>query len=205
MRIEALAGDLHVKTDDSLDSPTVKSDGPVTATVEPSGDGYRVSWDQPTGSFLDKMLGRLKTGNLHLRIPKGYGLELEATAGNVELHGVPYLRGHLTAGNVEARGLKGIDFTGRAGNFELELELTSGAHQLKVTAGNLELELAPTSDVRVRAEASIGDVSSRVPGLETGSRGLGQTLEGVYGNGAADLELRVTTGNIELELADERR
>lgn len=202
VQLEALAGDLIVTVDESLESPTIKTDGPGAPSIEPSAQGFRVTWNEQTGSFLDKMLGRLKAGNLSMSLPKGYGLDLAASAGNVTLHDVPYLRGHLTAGNLKATRLKGVDFAGRAGNLMAEVELTAGTHQLKVTAGNVNVKLAPNSDVHVKAEASIGDVSSKVPGLKPSNGGLGGSLNGAYGAGAATLDVRVTTGNIDLVVAD---
>ena len=196
--LQMLAGDLDVVVDDGLEQPEVESDGPVDVIIERSEDGFRVRWDQPSGSFLDKMLGKLRSGNLSLRLPAGYGLDLAATAGDVDLVGVPYLRGHLTAGDLDATGLKGIDFTSRAGDIELEAELTSGSHRINVTAGNVDVRLAPHSSVSIKADASIGDISSRLPDLKPKSRSLGESLEGAFGGGAANLDIAVTTGSIKL-------
>jgi len=193
-----LAGDLDVVVDDDLDAPAIESDGPVDVIIERADNGFRVRWDQPSGSFLDKMIGRLRSGNLSMRLPPGYGLDLAATAGDVDLVGVPYLRGHLTAGDLDASGLKGIDFTSRAGDIEIDAELTTGSHRINVTAGNVQVRLAPTSNVAIKADASIGDISTKLPGLNTTSRSLGESLEGNYGNGAARLEVSVTTGSIDL-------
>lgn len=200
--LQMLAGNLDVVVDDALEEPEIESDGPVDVIVERAADGFKVSWDQPSGSFLDKVFGRLRGGNLSMRLPPGYGLSLAATAGDVDLDGVHYLRGHLTAGDLDARGLKGIDFTSRAGDIEVEAELTAGAHRLNVTAGNVEVRLAATSSVAITADASIGDISSRVPGVKPTSRGLGEGLKGTYGAGAATLDIAVTTGKIELEVRD---
>jgi len=196
--LQMLAGELDVVVDDGLEEPEIESDGPVDVIVERAGNDFKVRWDQPSGSFLDKMLGRLRSGNLSMRLPAGYGLDLAATAGDVDLVGVPYLRGHLTAGDLDATGLKGIDFTSRAGDIEIEAELTSGSHRINVTAGNVQVRLAPASGVAIKADASIGDISSKLPGLKTKGRSLGESLEGNYGNGAAQLEVSVTTGSIDL-------
>lgn len=198
--LQMLAGDLDVVVDDAIDQPEVESDGPVDVIVERSDDGFRVRWDQPSGTFLDKMIGKLRSGNLRMRLPTGYGLDLAATAGDVDLVGVPYLRGHLTAGDLDATGLRGIDFTSRAGDIEVEAELTSGSHRLSVTAGNVVLKLAPNSSVAIKADASIGDISSRLPDLKTSSRSLGESLAGNYGAGAATLDVAVTTGSIKLDV-----
>lgn len=196
--LQMLAGDLDVVVDDGLEEPAVESDGPVDVIIERTNYGFKVSWDQPSGSFLDKVIGKLRSGNLSLRMPPGWGLDLAATAGDVDMVGVPYLRGHLTAGDLDATGLKGIDFTSRAGDIELEAELTSGTHRVNVTAGNVDLRIAPGSSVAIRADASIGDVSNKLLDTKTVSRSLGESLEGTYGGGAARLDVSVTTGSIKL-------
>lgn len=196
--LQMLAGDLDVVVDDDLEEPAVESDGPVDVIIERTNYGFKVSWDQPSGSFLDKVIGKLRSGNLSLRMPPGWGLDLAATAGDVDMVGVPYLRGHLTAGDLDATGLKGIDFTSRAGDIELEAELTSGTHRVNVTAGNVDLRIAPGSSVAIRADASIGDVSNKLLDTKTVSRSLGESLEGTYGGGAARLDVSVTTGSIKL-------
>ena len=196
--LQMLAGELEVRVDESLEEPGVESDGPVDVIIERADNGFVIRWDQPGGSFLGKMIGRLRSGNLSVRLPPGYGLDLAATAGDVDLEGVPYLRGHLTAGDLDAKGLKGIDFTSRAGDIDIEAELTSGSHRINVTAGNVNLRLAPTSGVAITADASIGDISSKLPDLKTTSRSLGESLVGVFGNGSASLDMSVTTGSIRL-------
>lgn len=197
--LQMLAGDLHVKVDERLEEPEAESDGPVDVIVERSENGFRVRWDQPSGSFLDKVIGRLRSGKLSLRIPPGYGLDLAATAGDVDLVNVPYLRGHLTAGDLDATGLKGIDFTSRAGDLDIEVELTSGEHRVSVTAGAVDLKVAPASSVIIKADASIGDISNKLLDNRTISSSLGESLEGRYGAGEARLTVAVTTGNIKLE------
>jgi hypothetical protein len=195
-----LAGDLDVTVDDTLESPEVESDGPGGVVIEKTADGYRVSWDQAGGNFLDKMLGKLRTGDINLRLPPGHGVDLAATAGDVDLKGVPYLRGYLTAGDLDATGLKGIDFTSRAGNIDVDLTLTEGTHSLTVTAGNVKARLSSDSSVTVKGDVSIGDATSNVPGVKTNGRSLGSGLQGSYGAGAATLNFHVTTGNLELKV-----
>lgn len=202
VKLQMLAGDLTVNVDEAIEEPVAECDGPVDVIIERSGNGFNVKWDVPDMSFLEKMLGRIKSGNLSLTLPKGLGLDLNTTAGNVELNHVPYLRGSMTAGNLEARGLKGIDFTGRAGDYQVELDLTSGAHRMNVTAGNIKLKLAPTSSVAINATSSIGDITNRIPSIKKRSRMLGEELSGSLGTGQAKLEVSVTTGSVTLEVGN---
>lgn len=202
VKLQMLAGDLTVNVDEAIEEPIAECDGPVDVIIERSGNGFNVKWDVPDMSFLEKMLGRIKSGNLSLTLPKGLGLDLNTTAGNVQLNHVPYLRGSMTAGNLEARGLRGIDFTGRAGDYKVELDLTSGAHRMNVTAGNIKLKLAATSSVAINAMSSIGDITSHIPNIKKRSRMLGEELSGSLGTGQSKLEVSVTTGSVTLEVSD---
>ncbi len=198
VRVEMLAGDLEVTVDESLSKPAVKSDGPGNLIVDDSNDGFHVRWDQAGGGLLDRVLGKLRAGDLEVRIPPGHGVDLAATAGDVDLEGVPYLRGHLTAGNLEATGLKGIDFTSRAGDIDVVLELNEGEHRMNVTAGNVNVKLSPSSSVTVKADVSIGNANSSVDGVRSSGQGLGAGLSGAVGAGDAKLDVHITTGNINL-------
>jgi len=201
VRIEMLAGDLEVSVDPDITRPSVESDGAGNLIFEESPEGFRIRWDQAGGSnFLDRLVGRLRTGNIDVQVPAGFGVDLAATAGNVELEGVPYLRGHLTAGNLDAHGLKGIDLVCRAGDIDLGLELTEGAHRINVTTGDVNVRLARGSSVTVKADVSIGDADSSVEGIRATGRGLGAGLEGATGGGAATLDIHLTTGDLELEV-----
>lgn len=203
VRFEMLAGDLDVYVDGSLQAPVVRSTRDIEAVIEQADYGFLVKWEQ-LGQGLRGLLHQgAEASKVKLILPEGFGLDLRGTAGDVDLRGVPYLRGHLIAGDVDAKGLKGVDFTCRAGDVELELELTDGTHSLTVTVGDAELELGPNSSVQIVGEVVIGDIRSELPGVVPSGRGAGARLEGTVGAGAATLDVRVTTGNLELEVADE--
>ncbi len=207
VKLHMLAGDLTVNVDESLEEPEAECDGPVDVIIERTTYGFEVRWDNPNrdhagSSFVEKMLGKFKAGNLRLTLPKGLGLDLRATAGNVTMTGVPYLLGHMTAGNLDAKDLKGIDFTSRAGDTRVALDLTGGQHRMNVVAGNIKAVLAHGSSAAVTASASIGDITSRIPGTKKKGRGLGEQLSGTLGAGEAKLDIVVTTGNLLLEVDD---
>lgn len=199
VRLEMFGGDLKVTVDPALSEPTVTTDIPASTSLEPTPDGFRVRWEGAELGFPHNMFGKLKSGNIDLRLPPEHGLDLAATAGDVKLKGVPALKGHLTAGKLSARGLRAIDFSTRAGEVNVELAIASGAHAIAVTAGNIEIDFSPSASVTIDASVSIGEIRSKLPGLNPVSRGIGASLHGAVGSGAASLNLAATAGNIELE------
>lgn len=218
VRIEMLAGDLGVSVDDTISEPVASSDQDYEPEVETTPDGFRVSLQPKEGGFIDRMLSGFRSGRVELRIPVGYGAEIAATAGDIDLDGVPYLRGKMTAGDLTAVGLRGIDFTTMAGDVELGLTLTSGEHRIAATAGEVSLKFGADSHVQVNGSVSIGQIESRLPGFEATRQGLGQRFSANLGGSADDdsgteaaadasqgaesgakLDVRVATGELTLE------
>ena len=198
--IEMIAGDLDVWAVDGLSGPEVEG-GPGNINVEDTPDGYTVKFAPDRGGVLDRFLSHIRSGTLRVRIPPDHGVVVKATAGNFDLHGVRYLRGSLTAGDLNADALEGIDFSSMAGDLDVGLRLTSGSHVLSVGAGDVEVKLDDRSDVTVEASVSIGDASSDAPGFSHNDRAIGSQLSGTLGSGAAHLELRATTGDVDVSVA----
>lgn len=201
--IEMLGGDLHVKTVPGLTAPIVEG-GPGELHIEDVPDGYRVRFEPDRGGFLEGLLGSLRSGDIRLSLPPDFGLVLEATAGDVNLSGVKYLCGRMRAGELNANSLEGVDFSMTAGDFNANVAPRPGRHVINVGAGDLHVNIAEGADVVVDGRVSIGDVSARVPGLERRSSGLGGTVAGVLGSGAARLEVRVTTGDLSVDMGRRR-
>ena len=195
-----LGGDLNVMTVPNLTSPVVEG-GPGDIRIEDVEDGFRVRFEPERGNILGGLLASLRSGDILLRLPPDYGLVVEATAGDVDLQGVKYLCGRMRAGDITADRLEGVDFSMTAGEFDATLDLRPGRHLVTVGAGNLDVDIVEGSDVAVTGRVSIGDVESKVPGLQRRSSGLGGSLSGVLGAGAARLDLRVTTGDLDIGLA----
>lgn len=205
VRVSLLAGDLTLRADPDLYEVVVE-DAPEGVQVERTDDGFAVRRPLPEreGSWIERFVTRLRADDLVVRIPADHGVDLDVTAGDVELVGVPYLRGHLTSGDLDARGLRGIDFRTAAGDLDLELTLTEGHHRLRATAGDVNVRLTGGSDVTLRGSVAIGEASVRGAGLEIERRGLGQRFTGKAGSGTAELELHVTTGDLDVKVDDER-
>lgn len=195
VRVELVAGNLDVKVDPSLSVPTATSDSKVVA-LEPTDYGYRLGMASPPGVSIG-FFGKFKTGDFELVLPAGYGLELAKTAGDIDLHGVPYLRGTLAAGDLDAHGLEGIDFTTLAGDVFVSLAPKRGRHRVHAKVGEIEAVLLPGSDVSVKGDVSMGDITAGAP-FATERSLVSERVTGAIGAGTASLELKVTAGSIEL-------
>ncbi len=205
VHVALLAGDVSLRADPDVREVVVRGDT-ESVQVEPSDDGFTVSQVKGDGqdSWVDRFLSRIRSSHVELRVPAGYGVDLAMTAGDVEIHDVPYLRGRLTSGDLDARGLRGIDFTTAAGDLDLEMTLTEGRHSLRATAGDVNIRLGAGSDVVVEGSVSIGSASVRAPGFDLDRRGVGQRFRGRVGEGTAQLDVHVTTGDVDVAVSDER-
>jgi len=211
VRVELVAGDLDVGVDPQLTEPRAESDT-GEAALERTDYGYRVSIGRGEGSFLRGLEGPLaglliskgRPGDLKLTLPAGYGVDLAMTTGDVDLDGVPFLRGTLSAGDLDAHGLEGINFSSMAGDVSVSLRPTSGRHRIVNTAGELKVTLLPGSDVAVHGDVSIGEAKAG-PEFQTGRRMMSGTVSGAIGAGTARLDLKVTAGSIKLKTGTDDR
>ena len=211
VRVELVAGDLDVGVDPQLTEPRAESDT-GEAALERTDYGYRVSIGRGEGSFLRGLEGPLaglliskgRPGDLKLTLPAGYGVDLAMTTGDVDLDGVPFLRGTLSAGDLDAHGLEGINFSSMAGDVSVSLRPTSGRHRIVNTAGELKVTLLPGSDVAVHGDVSIGEAKAG-PEFQTGRRMMSGTVSGAIGAGTARLDLKVTAGTIKLKTGTDDR
>lgn len=196
LRVEMLAGDLEVAVDPRLAAPTGRS-GSRDLGFEPTPEGYRLTGGaKPASADLAWLgLGNVLKGDFSLRLPPGYGVELAKTAGDIELHGVEYLRGTLAAGDLDAHGLKGVDLDTLAGDVDIRIAPTAGRHRVHAKAGEVTVVLLPGSDVTVTGNVSVGDIEVEPP-FETERRLVGERFEGTVGAGTAALEVKVIAGNI---------
>ena len=197
--VEMLAGNLTVDAVEGLQRPEIDASvgNPI---VEDTEDGYRIRFAPERGGPLDRFLSNVRSGSFTVRIGRDHGLMLKATAGDVSLNDVRYLQGQLTAGDLSASPLEGVDFTTMAGDVSVTLRLRDGEHALTSAAGDVNVVLAPDSDVTVDGSVSIGDASSDFGGISSNRHGLGERIEGTLGRGAATLRLRVTTGDLNIRV-----
>ena len=195
LTIDTLAGDIDVDVDASLDAPV--AEGPEGLSLEPVGDDWVLRIERE--GFLERLMNSQRDGDLQVRVPAGFGVDLQVKAGDIELRGVPYLRGHVLAGDVLAEGLQAVDFTLSAGDLEIGLTANDGQNRISMKAGDLHVRLEPGSDVAIEGRVSIGDAD--VPkSFDVSSKGLGKTFEGVVGQGTAKLDIRQSAGDTKVSV-----
>lgn len=184
VKVRLLAGALEAKLDESLTQPQVEGH----AEVYQEGQDLMVTAKLPVGNFLG-MLGNV--GTVELRLPSGWGLDIDTKAAQIEASRIAFLKGRVAAGNVELDGVEGLNLEVTAGNVEGSLRLLEGAHRLRVTLGNAELKLEEGSSARVAANVSMGNLDLR------GLSGPGGNAQ--VGEGRAALEVAVRMGNLEIK------
>ncbi len=201
--ISMLAGDLDVRVDDSLEESMVKAEG-GEVDIQRDGSDYRVSqFSSKGGDWMERLIGGFRRGALKVRLPPGFGLGLNVKAGDVTVRGVPYLRGNLLAGDLDAGELEGVDLTMQTGDLDLDPRPTYGSHRVGVSVGDVKVRLLQGSDTNVTGRVSIGEIDAQGVDVQSERHGLGATMEATLGSGQADLDLKLSTGQLTLELHDE--
>jgi hypothetical protein len=189
-RVKLTAGQLEVRLDPSLQMPVVEGQ----AEVRQVGSDLEITPSTVNSSFLGGLLGR--QDSLELRLPAGWGLDLDGKAVQVEVEGVAFLKGRVAVGNVELSAVQGIDLEVTAGNLEGALLLCEGQHRLRVSMGNAELDLLPGSSVQLRPGVSMGNLE--IKGFSRSYAADGSEVLQV-GEGKATLEVSVRMGNLEVK------
>ena len=210
VRVSVLAGDLDIRMDPSLREPVVEGES-AHFEVKKDGDGYVVGPVRRDKSprregvdglidgvskFVGGIVGRIG-GDLDIRIPQGFGVILDSKSGDVDVQGVPFVKGSLLAGDLDLRDVGGIDLSMSAGDVDASLRLSSGKHRITVSAGDVDVRLLEGSSVQVTGGVSMGDVEAESP-LTVKRTGMGGSLSGQIGDGSAKLELSVSAGDLEV-------
>ena len=128
--------------------------------------------------------------NLVVRMNPELALHSTVQAGNVRIQGV---KGPITseaqAGNSIVDGFAGpVKLSVAAGNLEANGRLDGGASSIKCQMGEVKVNLDRTSNVRIMARATLGDV--RVDGVN----------DQVVGTGAGTLEISCTMGDVKVSV-----
>lgn len=156
-----------------------------TGDFGPSFSGF--SLIRPPRSFDDlRDIGLGK--ELRIRVNPALVVDVELTTGGLKVTGVPRLgRIRITGGSCVLEGVTEVsDLLTQAGGITVEGPISTGRSKLRVESGSLTVNLAPGSNVTVRAEAKFGRINW--PGDED------NIDEVVVGNGSARLDINVVMG-----------
>jgi hypothetical protein len=140
-------------------------------------------------------LRRPRGNELLIRLHPSMALDVEVTAGNLQVANVPRLgRVRLTAGSATITGFEEVeDALVQAAVVQMSGRITTGRSRIRVESGQLSLKLDPDSNVTVVAASSIGRVSWS--GQHSGS---GDQV--VMGNGSARLDVTVVMGHAGVQV-----
>lgn len=199
-RIELFACAVEAEVDPALTAPAIDARlGEVH--LEETETGWRITQGGPReGTWLERLVDGVRGTRVNLRLPPRTGVDLDVKAGDVEMTGVPALRGRLMAGDLDARGLRAVDIAVNAGDLDLRLDPAPGLHRVRLSVGDAEVHLPRTADVRVEGYVSIGDASASAP-FGTERRGMvAEQIEGVMGEGRATLRIDVGTGDLDVKV-----
>jgi len=192
-RVEMTAADLKVVADD-IDEPVVEGDEDQKLRVSPTDDGVRVTSER--GWSIDRWIGRGASLDVRVRLPRAWGLELDLKAGDADVAGVPYVRGRMLAGDLSVRDAQSVDLSKAAGDLAVSFRPTQGRHRIAAKAGDVDVRFLPGSDAKVEASVSMGDLDA--PGFDVDDRMVGAEARGTVGAGSAQVEVRLTAGDLSL-------
>ncbi len=181
---------------------TLRRVGPVIeVTAEgdfhPHIDGLKLF--PPPRSFGDLRLGG-KDKDLLIRMQPGLLLDVEVTAGGLQISNVPRLgRVRFTAGSAKITGFSEVDDALiQAAVVQMSGTIRTGRSRIRVESGQLSLKLDPASNVTVVGDASLGKVT-----WSGQHHGSGDQV--VMGNGSARLDVGVVMGHAGVQIGDEVR
>lgn len=200
---------LTVRVDHGATQPVLTASHPDRLELVGSPQGWRVSrtplqWEDKGSNWLERILnGFSQEGNLRadLIIP---GDMAEVTAkvqgGNLTLD--PLLAtvdAVVQGGNLTLGDALGVQAKVQGGNLKWRATLQGGNHSVKVQGGNVNLELGSGSSVRFQGDVVAGNLSaSGLDVTKTARDFVSASYEGVLGEGAAHLDLKVQGGNARL-------
>jgi DUF4097 and DUF4098 domain-containing protein YvlB len=195
VKLSAAAGSVDVSVDETLNKPAAESHGKGEFTLEQQDKDWQVTFRSARQEWPFSWGSHAK---LTLRVPAGYGLELDGKAGTFRIDGVPFLKGSMKAGTLTASGLGGLDLDMKAGTLALSMRPTSGHHRLDMKAGTATIRLLAGSDVRVEGDVKAG--SATLPkGFARKDELISSSFSGQLGSGRATLQLSQKAGTLVVE------
>lgn len=211
---EAEVDGLHSASheDDTLvihaDVPDVGVDGPGAFAINVGGHRKRRGRAIRIGpGFVQigggKHRGRIQGSALRIRVNPALELDARLDAGSLSVTGVHApVRARMSAGPITIEDFTHpLDVSVNAGAIRAVGELTFGESRIKSDAGAVRLELLPTSNVRIVADAALGKIV--LPGQDDdGGRRVSSRREATIGDGEASLRIETAMGSINVTTAD---
>lgn len=197
VRVMVLAGDLDIRVDAALEAPVIDRG---EAELEAHGQDFEIRQARSARDYIDRFFSGSANKDLDIRVPQGFGVELQCKAGDVDIEGVAYLKGELLAGDIDARLLGGIDVKLKAGDLDIRMRPSAGRHRVEALAGNVEVTFLSGSSVSVTGEVAMGDVHVPFP---TARRGFtGWHFKGDVGGGQVPFEIKLKAGDLHVRLEE---
>lgn len=224
---------LSVRLDDSLEKPLLRGDLLELSIKEEGTDILIGDRQERRGKGSTKVLGVNISWDFdsdvdepELVLPIGWGLDATLQSGDLQAHGIEYVRGEIMSGDVSLEGVDRASLNVYSGDVRAEaVGLLSGAVfsgdvslnavrgvDLEVSSGDLEADLYLTEGhhhLRVMsgdASLRLGDSSVQVEGrvdhgdLHTDHELLRQkrNFKGTLGAGTAQLKINVNSGDLNI-------
>jgi len=181
-----------------IGDPTVASavaDGPHRARQE--GDTMVFDQSVVTGETTFQfnrsrisIPGFDRYNNLVIRVNPALALRIRVQAGNVSVRGMNgAITSDVQAGNCIVDGFVGpVNLAVSAGNLEASGRLDGGSSSIRCQMGEVKVNLDKTSNVRITAHSTLGEVD--IEGVR----------DQVVGTGAGSLEISCTMGDVKLRV-----
>lgn len=128
--------------------------------------------------------------NLTVRMNPALALRSKVQAGNLSINGVKGpVTSDIQAGNCTVNGFAGpIKLSVTAGNIDAAGRLDGGESSIRCQMGEVKVRLDRTSNVRINARSTMGEVTT------TGAK------DRVVGSGAGVLDIKCTMGNVQVDV-----
>ncbi|HEU4740681.1 MAG TPA: DUF4097 family beta strand repeat-containing protein [Meiothermus sp.] len=186
--------DLKARFDPRLEQPLIEGQ----VEVQEEGSGFLVTRQRGKrrergAYFFENVLRYFEGSEVRVHLPAGWGLELYVTSGEVEVEGIPFVRGKIGSGDVELEDVQGLDLRIASGELEATLRLTQGEHKLVMGSGDAEIRFVGSS-VQIAGVLGNGELDPRGNFSQRG-----RLVKGLVGPGAAKLSIQMGSGDLTLE------
>jgi hypothetical protein len=205
LKIRAITRKVKIIGDPAV--ATVSIDGPHELRREGAVLICDSERDLPFGdpfAFLPTAMGRFRLqspgrmfklgSDLEVRVNPDIDLDVDLTAGSLQVQQVGRLRARVTAGSARVEEVGGpLDLHIVGGTAKIDTVMVGGDNRIRCDSGSVVLRLRAGSNVRFRPEAQLGRVV--VDGVEGGR-------EITVGAGTGRLRAEVVMGSIQVEVGE---